>query len=243
MKNVQHFILTKFNQGLYTEPLRDKTGQKIQRDQWMKQRLALFEKYCLPSIINQVNQEFTWLLLLDPQTPKKYLRRLARYKNAYHNIRLCLGGWFDSHLKRMIKQGTKFLITTRIDNDDALHQKAIRYIQNSFRQQELQLVGFPLGYHLEGDRLYLNKSGSYSFLSLIEKVRRVDGRLQIKTVRCPHHLRFYKTSKIRFLKPDTPMWLQIIHGRNLVNQAKGSPVPLDELNRRVFGITGKERHG
>lgn len=243
MRSFEHFILTKFNLGLYTEPVIDKTGKPLRADRWMEHRLQLFAKYCFPSITNQVNQEFTWLLLLDPKTPAKYLSTLQNYKKNYPRIRLCIGGWFDHHLKQLLKKDTAFLITTRLDNDDALHRKAINYIQKSFAEDKCQLVGFPLGYHLAGKQLYLNKSGSYSFLSLIEKARRINGELKIKTVRCPQHLQFYKSSPIKLLRPDTPMWLQVIHDRNLVNQAKGRPIALSKLNRLDFGLLGLQDFG
>lgn len=237
MKNFEHFILTKFNLGLYTKPIAEKKGRPFEGDHWMEHRLRLFAEYCFPSVTNQVNQEFTWILLLDPKTPSKYLSELKRYQRIFPQIRLCVGRWFDHHLKHLLKKSTAFLITTRLDNDDALHRKAVTYIQESFAEDKCRLCGFPLGYHLAGKNLYLNKSGCYSFLSLIEKVRRLNGELKIRTVRCPRHLEFYKSSPIKLLQPDTPMWLQVIHDRNLVNQATGRPIPLSRLNRQDFGLS------
>lgn len=231
----QHFILTKFNLGLYNGYKRDKNGQKVNNDQWMEHRIKLFEKYCYPSIKKQVNQNFLWLVLFDPMTPQKYLKRIKNYQR-YENFCPVFGGWFDDHIKQILDPAKEYLITTRIDNDDAFHLQAIKSIQKRFNKENLCLLGFPIGYCLEGDHLFLNRSGTYSFLTLIEKIQRTDNGVEMITVRRKDHLQFYKSTKIKMIETTRPMWLQIIHEKNLVNQAKGKMIPLEQLNVQDFGI-------
>jgi len=232
----KHFLLTKFNLGLYSGERQDKNNKKIDGDSWMMHRLQLFERYCLPSITHQTNSNFTWILLLDPKTPASYLARIACYRRICKNMVVGIGGWFDQYIKMLLPKDVDYLITTRIDNDDALNIHAIDLIQRSFRPYKSQLIGFPLGYHWEKDRLYLNSSGCYSFLSLVEKVHRPNGKIKIRTVRCKDHLQFYKSSNILYLAVNTPMWLQVIHDHNLINKAKGIPVPLHRLQKMNFGF-------
>ena len=71
MKKVQHFILTRFNLRLVEVSAdldSDKFGNKIDRDQWLLHRFELFERYCLPSMAAQANQDFRWFLFFDEAT-------------------------------------------------------------------------------------------------------------------------------------------------------------------------------
>lgn len=45
-----HYLLTRFNLALWQE---DKNGQTIDREEWIRKRLKLFETYCLPSVAGQ----------------------------------------------------------------------------------------------------------------------------------------------------------------------------------------------
>ena len=47
---MHHYLLTRFNLALWQE---DKNGQTIDRGEWLRKRLKLFETYCLPSVAGQ----------------------------------------------------------------------------------------------------------------------------------------------------------------------------------------------
>jgi len=59
----QSFLLTRFNVA------------KCDED-WLDIRLKLFEKFCVPSVLNQVYKDFTWLIFFDPRTPFRYVDRI-----------------------------------------------------------------------------------------------------------------------------------------------------------------------
>ena len=63
---IYHYLLTRFNLALWIE---DKNGAAIDREEWLKRRMALFETFCLPSVKNQSCQNFSWILLVDANTP------------------------------------------------------------------------------------------------------------------------------------------------------------------------------
>lgn len=130
MKKFEHYLLTKFNIGLYNDKKIDKNGRKINDDQWMEHRLKLFEKYCFPSIIKQTNQNFKWLVLFDRRTPKRYLNDINRFKKYKHFIPF-FGGWFDENIKKNLDPHAKYLITTRIDNDDAFNIGRSKLFKNN----------------------------------------------------------------------------------------------------------------
>ena len=73
----QHFILTRFNLLLWN---RSKDGQKVRTTKWLEYRFSLFEKYCLPSIMNQTCKNFEWIVLFDSKTPDSFKERIASYQ-------------------------------------------------------------------------------------------------------------------------------------------------------------------
>lgn len=66
-KELQHFILTRFNLLLWNK---DKENKKVRSKEWLEHRFSLFEKYCLPSIKSQTCQDFEWIVLFDSSTPE-----------------------------------------------------------------------------------------------------------------------------------------------------------------------------
>lgn len=236
MEEFQHFILTRFNRGLYSNPRkRDKNGRFIDPDSWMRQRLDVFRRFCFPSIRHQTCQNFKWLVFWDPHTPSKFLRENDSFKQ-YKNYVPIFGGGSVENVQRLIHQRTLFLITTRIDNDDAFQIKAVQIIQSQFHRQERLALNFPNGYCLNKDRLFLTRQLSNPFLSLIERVRWTHGVPHIFAVTSRKHNELGSLAQIKQIECG-PMWLQIIHENNLINQAKGSPTSI-KLNaiRRWFGF-------
>ena len=85
----KHIILTRFN-------LQFELGNDIHtQPYWLDERFRLFEKYCLPSIVGQTNQNFTWVILSSEQTPTKYKERLSQYAQTYSNIKLEYCPYYD----------------------------------------------------------------------------------------------------------------------------------------------------
>lgn len=74
-----HYLLTRFNLALWQE---DKNGQMIDRGEWIRKRLELFETYCLPSVAGQTCQKFRWILLVDADTPADLRERIKAYRNV-----------------------------------------------------------------------------------------------------------------------------------------------------------------
>lgn len=86
---IYHYLLTRFNLALWIE---DKNGAAIDREEWLKRRMALFETFCLPSVKNQSCQNFSWILLVDANTPAVYrgLRLIVSFvlKSSLSELRL-----------------------------------------------------------------------------------------------------------------------------------------------------------
>lgn len=81
---IYHYLLTRFNLALWIE---DKNGAAIDREEWLKRRMALFETFCLPSVKNQSCQNFSWILLVDANTPAVYRERIKTYRKLCSQIK------------------------------------------------------------------------------------------------------------------------------------------------------------
>ena len=126
MVKKEHYILTRFNLRLWTK---DKKRNETRTDEWLKQRFELFEKICLPSIMNQTNQTFKWIVLFDSETPEFYKKKILHYQNICKLFCPCFVEAYKSRyfvsvfreeIQKRIEKNTNFLITTYLDNDDAL---------------------------------------------------------------------------------------------------------------------------
>ncbi len=129
MAEFRHDLLTRFNAGLY----RGGTQLKVSPREWMEHRLRLFATITLPSIAGQSCRDFTWLVLMDRQTPAHDIRRLEAM--GCPNMRLIYPVPGQNPWLPGFAPGRYDLITTRIDNDDALHRDTIGTIQNAWRAE------------------------------------------------------------------------------------------------------------
>jgi hypothetical protein len=134
--------------------------------------------------------------------------------------------WFDSESKVVIDSVTKkfssaywrsqeasnIVITTRLDNDDAIHilfNKEVRAKANGIT--EATIIKFPNGLLLKNDRLYEHHYHNNHFLSLAEPLSD-----NLKTVFCGNHMRITKRYPNISIE-HIPGWLEYIHDRNMKN--------------------------
>ena len=211
MADFRHYILTRFNAGLYNRA----AELGIVPDQWMEHRLALFTRITLPSIAGQSCRNFTWLVLLDKETPQRYLRLFEAMDCP--NLRLVYTGkgpgtWFQG-----IEPGQYDLITTRIDNDDAFHADTVRAIQDAWRAEGARrtkpwaiVLPFGLIYDLVGRQGWLMEYWFNNCPTLVEDAEGASTIWQWQHDSIPAHV-----SKCHLT--DKPYWFQTVHGQNLCN--------------------------
>jgi hypothetical protein len=127
-----------------------------------------------------------------------------------------------------MSRGSKYIITTRLDNDDALGIEFIETTQRAFSGQRFEFINLTNGYvlNLNKDWLYKYEHPSNPFLSLIEDVE------EFKTVYCGDHGELLSTGKVKQLETK-PLWLQVVHGRNQTNQ-----VPIDSTRVPIGLLKG-----
>lgn len=189
----------------------------------MTDRWRLFERFCLPSVTGQSSKDFHWLVFFDADTPASWRDRIdatvasPRFRPVFLREPFT-GDAVAAAISAAHLNDAPFLITSRLDNDDALAPHFIARVQSAFRPHRLQFLNFPLGYQLAGGRVYLRPYLAGSFASLIEQV----GAGPVRTVHFTDHHLIGRYPLRQIWSP--PAWLQVVHGRNVANEVRGIPV-------------------
>jgi hypothetical protein len=242
----KHFLLTRFNLKYDGIPGLEIYGLPENKEEWLDKRFSLFEKYCLPSITNQTCENFIWLVMFDKDTPNYYRHKIKRYETLHKNLKsiyLSRGDTYTiiNELNKAIPfylgNNDKYVITSRIDNDDAFHQDMVLEVQKLFNKQEDVFISFKYGLQYDIVRkvlvrmLYKNNH----FISRIEKMSAT-----VQTVLAHDHTLIDKTGTVLYIpNKSKPMWLEIIHGDNLVNTINPSSTPLfNNKKMKPFHIIG-----
>lgn len=219
----KHFLITRYN--LYITSWKTTKNNARIDNAWMDHRYELFSKYCYPSVINQSNQNFIWLIFLNSDTQEKQKKKIIELVQKHPNIRILLIDGYKKFLKGLqriiIKElyNEQYLITTRLDNDDCIRKDYIQLIQDKFDKQHKCIIDFPYGLSLEIEpkvKLAFRKIKLNPFISLIENIN------SFQTVMYNFQHRGWQNSdaKIQSHGNHRP-WLQIVHEKNKLNTFKG----------------------
>ncbi|MEV4950961.1 glycosyltransferase [Paenarthrobacter nitroguajacolicus] len=207
-----HFVLTRFN-------VRSFYHKGEPTDAWLFERLQLFEKYCAPSFRNQTTMHFIWLVFFDSLSPAWFKEKISALSVGLFQPVYVEGPFSKEFLSRTIGDlcSTPSIITTRVDNDDAVADDFIETIQKCFHGQSRLFINLVNGAQYAGNRLYLRPYTKNPFSSLIETP--ADGLPA--TVFVEHHYRIDDYAPVQNVKTRHPMWLQVVHGGNVLNEIVG----------------------
>lgn len=163
-------------------------------------RVKIFKTYCLPSILNQNCKKFYWILIIDPLLPIKYRNQLQELIDAHYDSeqyatkgprRIWLHTWdWDKHKLERIdwilkyfdqEKLPKFMITTRLDDDDALISNFIQTIQGHLKTKEkgkkihtFKYISYCVGYHYYVDKNTLRMTQNSMIALGLSLITRVD---------------------------------------------------------------------
>lgn len=219
-----HFILTRFNLHLYTIKYKDKNNQEINPESWLLNRFQLFETYCLPSIANQTNKNFKWIVLYDKKTPKKWFDKIESYKDICSNYEFKFyNGSLSCLTEDCINKKYTHIVTTRLDNDDCLAAATIEYIQKNIFDQELLFLNILNGYRYDNINkdFYELQRLSNPFITAVELLPNA------KTILGWGNHRKIIDEYENYIKNLTLYrgWMQIIHDSNLyLNETIGKNI-------------------
>jgi len=235
----QHYIVTRFNLKMGWDA--DKRGVALLSKEWMDNRFKLFTDYCLPSIANQGNLKFQWLVYFDTDTDDFYKNKIEKIAADFSHF---IPRYVDHHdsfltdletyVRAKQKDGHTHLITTRLDSDDLLHQDAVDKIQRLFKQQDCQIINFQTGirFQLEPEiRLTEYEWKTGPFLNVIEKL---DPEKKILTGYAQRHDFYVKDYDVLQIT-EKPYWTQLIHDANHTSTLSGKSLS-DITLLRPFNI-------
>lgn len=243
----KHFLLTKYNIGLYnsTKRLQPKSKNKtlLTPEGWMWHRYWLFREFCVPSVLRQTNQDFTWIVAVDKKTPKRQLKHIRTIlPNNAQVIEISDLNEISEFI--MSDAGdAQYTLTTVLDNDDMFREDAIEAIQTMIhriigrRQSDDHYIDIPAGYTVNEDMtqfyecelVNIKRSKRSSFVSYLSK-----GPSNINALR-HHSLCDLSSKRISFIYEK--LWIRMIHMANLSNQLMGSQCGIP----KKFGIQIKTK--
>lgn len=218
----KHFLITRFNLKVPDWQL-TKNKESLLTEEWMAHRMELFENFCLPSVLSQSNQNFTWLIYFDTTTSLYFKNKISSIINGNKQIKLIyINGMsaFSAILKKNIQKKSEkipYLITTRLDNDDCIHKDFVETIQQQFNFQDFMAIDLTEGYSLQIEpQVRLGKKTQLynPFISLIEKNNTPT------TVCMRAHGKWKSENRIIHIK-NKRVWLAIIHHKNKINEFDG----------------------
>lgn len=233
-----HFILTRFNVPLQFDLPPGQQPRHMGIDPgWLARRFELFERVCLASVARQTERDFQWLVFLDEATPAAFRDRLAALAAAHPGLQPVYCDRFEEEtvlpeIRRRETPG-RLRITTRLDNDDAIHPRLIERIRQLAHRhaprQDLRrgfFISFPIGCCVRHGDFYLQRYRFNPFASYVSAPETA------RTVLGADHRYVADVAPVVF-DWTRPMWCQVIHDENVANRLRGVYWPGG--GRSVFG--------
>jgi Putative rhamnosyl transferase len=218
----EHILLTRFN--VYYE------DRGLPSDSWFQDRLQLFRRYTVASIRSQTVQPDKWLIFSHVLSPPWFKQQLV---NLLATVRISdviwmTETWEAALVSRLVGErltpGTTRLLTTNIDNDDAVSRDFIEVIRAHCHDQAWEFLNLTRGAQCGNGKVYFRSDPANPFISLVENLSDAPPR----TVFLDWHNRLPKYGPVRQIYTH-PTWVQIVHGTNMQNAIHGIRAGADAI--------------
>jgi hypothetical protein len=230
-----HVLLTRFSAVL-------RPGAPPADPAWLRYRLGFFYDACYASVSRQRDADFDWLVLLDDRCPddvRADVEDLAQgvFTPLWSREPFRRGSFAEAVASRT---DAPWLITTRIDSDDAMAVDLMASVQAQFARQERLFVSFTRGVQVDrSGAVYRSDMLSGPFLSLIERRTAAPPA----TVYVAKHARARTAGPVREVRAPV-MWAQVVHDTNLSNIVNGPRVHPGVVRERFdLDLTYDDRIG
>lgn len=224
---MQHVVLTRFNVRL--------RWHQHGGAQWTDDRLDLFERTLHSSMVGQTSRDFTWLVFFDESTTpgqRERVSRLSDHERLFTPV--YISEVFDvAHVRAELARrwpDVDFLLTSRVDNDDALacdFVATVREYAEGLVAQAPVFLNPTYGVQFDGRLLYTRPWPWNAFISLLEP-----GHAPM-SVFVDQHYSLGQYARCHEIGSGDALWLQNIHGGNLANNVNGVPL------RRIDDVTDR----
>jgi hypothetical protein len=128
----------------------------------------------------------------------------------------------------LLSPDTTHVITSRVDNDDAIGASFLSTVQTHLRTSSRGFITFRRGFMLGRGRLYRHEYPNNPFCSFLED------RGDVRTVFCVEHRKLASVAPVQEVD-CAPLWMAVIHDWNVDNALSGRRCSLAEL-RCEFGF-------
>jgi hypothetical protein len=201
---------------------------------WLAGRLDLFERICLPSVAQQTQQNFSWLVYLDENTPESARERIESYREVRSFTPLYTPlfpstGWRDSVLRLLGEGSFEFVLTSNLDSDDALgndYMSRVMTAARAVRARSPIAINVTNGFVLSGDKLFTHRHRSNAFTNLLEP-----NGAELRTANAIRHMEMNRHVPV-VQETGEPSWMQVVHGKNVSNRIRGKrAVPAEAEGR------------
>jgi hypothetical protein len=213
---LDHVLLTRFNL-----PSAGHESLVRAKENWLRDRVALFERYCLPSVLAQ-SRQLSWLVYFDPMSPPWLLDWVAAHAHQGHfrpvlreavSPRELVGDISDVLGGGAGRAGGE-LLTTNLDNDDSLAVDFAARVQDAHVPALPAAVYVGDGLITSGETLYRRRDPHNAFCSVRS------GWDDPVTCWVDWHNLLPERMPAVVLR-GRPGWLQVIHGANVSNRVRG----------------------
>lgn len=196
---------------------------------WLWGRVALFEDYCLSSVISQTARPDSWIIMFDENTPPELRERAASWRAAIGIIRPAYMGPFDVPVAvdAVMLHGRvdrNWLVTTRLDSDDALHPRFCEVVRENVVEGRREFLNITRGLIVANGKCYRKSMPANPFISFSEPT------MNARTVWAEQHGLLHQVAPVRQLRLRDG-WVQIVHGGNLSNIVRGVRIPSGWVSR------------
>lgn len=210
---LDHVILTRFN-----VPTPGRESLIRAQDGWLRDRIALFETYCLPSVQAQTNRHFEWIVYFDPDSPRWFMDWLNGFGSdrPFHAVFRASVSREEmlSDVRAVTGARSDTLLTTNLDNDDGLAVDFVERLHAAVTGGRREALYLSSGIILGDERTYLRTDRENAFCSVAEPW---DAPVMAWT---DWHNRLGRSMPVVQVAGG-PGWLQVVHGGNVSNTVHG----------------------
>lgn len=235
-----HAIVTRFAVPAAFKPRgeRDESGSPTHhlKEQWLLKRIQLLTRWCSPTVNRQTNNNFIWLLAIDERVPKYIQNSLILASGPMASLVVVhQGEKFQSAFTRALRPRGDKILSSRLDSDDGISKHFINTVQKNIEVGKALNFTHGLRYDPRNkiSQHRYDKTNPYmSYLS----------HNGLHAYDLGDHGKWHKRGvEVVDYDTKTPMWLQVVHGDNALNQMRGGLPSTDRTDTILdinFGVPG-----
>ncbi|MDR6865890.1 hypothetical protein J2Y69_000475 [Microbacterium resistens] len=215
MPTFDHVLLTRFSVRFLAE-------QPPPDDDWLVYRWGFFRDALASSLSHQTVRDFRWLVFCDASSPEWLREEMEALAPGLFTPVWLDEPWSHSVIRDAVTgvlSQDDYLITTRIDSDDAVGIRFIEEVQSHFDGQESMYINLLRGVQVaRSGQVFRYDEPLNPFISYVEKL--TTGTPMRTVFQDFRHAQSQRHAPVLNVV-TAPRWMQVVHGSNLANSIRG----------------------